>query len=127
MRYLSVSLLVAMSVVAVGSADAQSTDSPSSSTSQSQSSSLMTHPASVNQPGKKPEPKGQPLSPQKLDAIAGSISGKPPQKPKEPSFIPDNIVPTELLPRFEPKPVEPLDDFKVPALNGGVKVPIRRD
>jgi hypothetical protein len=124
MRCLPVSLLVAMALMLIGSANAQEANSNSASPTQHQSSSLVTRPASVNQSGKISDQKGKPLNASQLDSIANSISGKPPQKPKEPSIIP-NGIPEDLLPKWEPKPVEPLDEFKISPLNEGLKVPIR--
>jgi hypothetical protein len=110
----------------IGSANAQEANSTSASPTQPQSRSLVTRPASISQPGKISEQKGQPLNASQLNSIADSISGKPRPKPKEPSIIPiPNGVPEELLPKWEPKPVEPLDDFKISPLNEGLKVPIR--
>ncbi|MGA7933619.1 MAG: hypothetical protein WCA35_08735 [Kovacikia sp.] len=124
MSYLPIFLLTAMSVMAVSSANAQEANSASDLPIPGQSSTLVTQPVSVNQPGKTFEQKGQPLNPSKLNEISGSISGKPQPRPKEPSIIPDSVIPESLLPKWEPKPIDPLSDFKVPPLDGGLRVPI---
>jgi hypothetical protein len=90
---------------------------------------LVTRPASVNQPvamvGRR-HPSHH--TPQKLRAIAGSISARP-VRAKEPSIIPDGLIPKSMMEVNQAqlnRPVDPIDFFKVPPLDSGVKMPIKR-
>lgn len=87
-----------------------------------ESNVLGTQPASVDQLGQR----GQPIYTRtKLNEVAGSISGKPLQR-REPSIVPEGLLPADMLTPPAPKPVDPIDFFKVPSMDRSVKMPINR-
>ncbi len=91
----------------------------------SQSAPLVTQPASVNQ---MPGEVGRPASytSDQLNGALGILQANP--KPTAPTAT--NSI-ESLIKRFstsQPKPttIDPIDFFKPPALEGGVKIPIQR-
>jgi hypothetical protein len=86
---------------------------------------LQTQPRSIEQ--------SQPLSNQspdtrsstELENATGTLQANP-ARPAPNSIIPAGFIPAELLRPRAPKPVDPLEFFKVPPLDGGIKVPLGR-
>jgi hypothetical protein len=93
----------------------------------SQSAPLVTQPASVNQMlGRVGRPATSYTSDQ-LNDVLGILQANP--KPTTPPTSTNSIE--SLIKRFstsQPKPttIDPIDFFKPPALDGGVKIPIQR-
>ncbi|WP_421657276.1 hypothetical protein [Leptothermofonsia sp. ETS-13] len=118
-----VTAVIAASLAITGNTHPALAESPNSSIL------LVTRPASVNQPvavvGRRHRSHH---TPQKLRAIAGSISARP-VRAKEPSIIPDGLIPKSVMEVNQSqsnRPVDPIDFFKVPPLDSGVKMPIKR-
>ena len=93
----------------------------------SESAPLVTQPASINQmPGRAGRPVTFYTSDQ-LNDVLGILQANP--KPTVPPTSTNSIE--SLIQRFsnsQPKPttIDPIDFFKPPALEGGVKIPIQR-
>jgi len=88
-----------------------------------QSADLTTEPASVNRPTPTARPTNPPFSAEQLNSIASSVQRKP--KKAEPSIIP---IPEALRQEpAAPPAVDPIDFFKVPRPDGGIRVPVGRD
>ncbi|HEY9656047.1 MAG TPA: hypothetical protein V6C50_11200 [Crinalium sp.] len=93
---------------------------------ESQSAPLVTQPASINQ---MPSGAGRPVTSytsDQLNSVLGILQANP--KPTAPTAT--NSI-ESLIQRFstsQPKPttIDPIDFFKPPALEGGVKIPIQR-
>lgn len=78
--------------------------------------SLQTQPASLNQSNASPI--GAPLPNRDLNGVSASLRAKP-QPPAKRPLIPESFT----QPR-KPPTIDPLEYFKVPPLDGGIKVRI---
>lgn len=128
MKYSAFTLLLGLGLVSATAVTAQETrPDPQAMTAYKQGANLLqTQPASVN---RAPD-SASPYKPASLRGVADSLQANPAQ-PRQASIIPDSAIPQSvrgLLPgQPKPRAVDPIDFFKVPSLEGGVRVPILRD
>lgn len=122
---------VLLTTIAIGSygtaAHAQASAADLTTTPmKSQSAPLVTQPASVNQI---PSGTGRPAS-YTADQLNGALGGILQANPKPTAPTATNSI-ESLIQRFstsqqKPTTIDPIDFFKPPALEGGVKIPIQR-
>ncbi|XHX76076.1 MAG: hypothetical protein RBJ76_16685 [Stenomitos frigidus ULC029] len=92
---------------------------------ESQSAPLVTQPASINQ---MPSEAGRPASytSDQLNGVLGVLQANPkPTAPTATNSI-ESLIQRFSTSRQKPTTIDPIDFFKPPALEGGVKIPIQR-
>lgn len=116
MKHLPFALLVTIATLTISSvAKAQVTDVDSSS--DSSAGNLQTEPASVNQANDSGRTHANPYTRNDLNTASESLQANP-KRPTNNSILPEKLLP----PPVQPKPIDPIDFFKVPPLDGGVKL-----
>ncbi|SRR5579883_1329049 len=123
MKHLLVAGLLAVAATAMGETGVQA-QSASLATVHSRSATLTTRPASIDGTGSGGA--SRPYTTDQLNSALGTLEANP--KPKTPTQ--GNSI-ESLIEKFapsnsEPAPIDPIDFFKPPALDGGVKVPIQQ-
>lgn len=116
MKHLPLAFLVTIATLTMSSVtNAQVTDA--NATSYPSAGNLQTEPASIPQASETRRTHANPYTPNDLDTASESLQANP-KRPSNNSILPEQFLPQPA----QPKPIDPIDFFKVPPLDGGVKL-----
>ena len=90
-----------------------------------QSAPLVTQPASIDRLPNRSSSRTTPYTADQLNSILGNLQANPKPATPAPKGSIESLIQRFSPPDRKPTAIDPIDFFKPPALDGGVKIPIQ--